>query len=86
MEPPVSTTIVVVGKAQRAYHVVLHPPELFFGRSGGTYLQVGIQLTRVGRHDACVERFCQPQAQFRLAYAGGAYEYEESQGVMKNEK
>ena len=69
---------VVIGQAQRAHHVVLHPPELFFGRGGGTYLQLCVQLTRVGRHNTCVERFCQSQAQFRLAYAGGAYEYKES--------
>ena len=36
---------VVIGQAQRAHHVVLHPPELFFGRGGGTYLQLCVQLT-----------------------------------------
>lgn len=76
---------IIVGQLQRAHKVMLHPTQLFGCGRCCAYLEVGIELPRVGRDNAGAEPFSQSQAQFGFAYAGGADEYKKSQGKMSDE-
>ena len=58
---------VIFVEVECAYQMVTHSPHLLGGRRGGTYWQVTVELSRVGRHYLCAEIRCQLYSESGLA-------------------